>query len=215
MSPLPQSAAKYLKTAETPQASEAFTTIDKANQAIPVLRMLWAMGCDIPSEVEKSWKFFCPMGAEHSDNGKAKAARYYPETNSAFCFDGHDALTPVKLTAWANDVSYDQAAKQILDEQGISYKKQSYQERWEERKQEQEQGTPSLFDTSFAVQSLRDWLNEIPEYTSRQYDVDIRETLVYCLDVLNEMKTLNPDTVRQWLKISKNVMSKKLGLEKA
>ena len=71
-----------------------------------------------------------------------------------------------------------------------------------------------VFDTSYAVQALRDWLNEKPEYVSRQYDVDIRETLVYCLNVLNEMKTLNPDTVRKWLSIAKNVMSKKLDREK-
>lgn len=212
MSPLPQSDAKYLRKEEFSDVPEADNNIDKANQAVPVLKMLWALGCDIPAEVEKSWKFHCPFEAEHSDQGKSKAARYYPETNTAFCFDSHDSLTPVKLTAWANDVSFEEAARQILDEQGIKYKKQSYQERWEERKAEVHEMV--TFDTSYAVQALRDWLNDDPEYVARQYDVDIRETLVYCLNVLNEMKTLNPETVRQWLSISKNVMSKKLAREK-
>jgi hypothetical protein len=198
---------KYRKS-ETPQVSVGGSDIDRANAAVPLIQMLWALGCQIPAEVEKSWKFRCPFSSEHGDGGVAKNARYYPDTNSAFCFDGHDGLTPVKLTAWADGLTFDEAALRILQEKGLDRRYLTYQERFQELREHKAEETP--FDTSYAVQALRDWLSRQEGYSSRQYDVDVREALVYSITVLNELKTYNPETVRKWLETAKKVMTKAL-----
>src|SRR5690242_15199253 len=117
--PLPGS-DKYRKVAE--QGNTAMTDIEKANDAMDVLPLLWAMGCQIPADVERSVKFKCPYGSEHSDGGVEKAARFYGPTRTAYCFAGHGQLTPVKLMADADGLSWDQAADKILRERGLKVK---------------------------------------------------------------------------------------------
>jgi hypothetical protein len=202
--PLPGS-DKYRKVAD--QGSTAVTDVEKANEAVDVLPLLWALGCEIPAEVERSVKFKCPYSAEHPDGGVEKAARFYGATRSAYCFAGHGVLTPVKLIADDEGLTWDQAADKILRERGLKEKPKTYQERFTELR-EKSTVTASL-DTSYSITALRTWLtSEYPEYGKRQYDDDVRDGFMRCVDALNSKADPTVDELREWLTVAKKVMKK-------
>ena len=204
--PLPGS-DKYRVAKE--QRDKPKTDYERANEAQDVLPLLLALGCNIPSEVERSWKFHCPFGAEHSDGGVDKAARYYGMTGTAYCFAGHEGLTAVKLVAYADGISYTQAAEKILTEKGLVAKPLSYQEKFALIATGHE---PAPLDTSYAITALRQWCTlKFPKYPYRQYDADVRNAFILCVDALNGMDDPDVETVRQWLAKAKQVMEKVLG----
>ena len=203
--PLPGS-DKYRKTAE--QGDTAQTDIEKANDAVDVLPLLWALGCKIPGETERSVKFKCPYGSEHPDGGIEKAARFYGPTRSAYCFAGHGPLTPVKLIANEEGLSYADAADKILRDRGLKAKPQTYQERFAEAR-EKALEKPAGVDTSYTITALRTWLTaQFPDYARRQYDSDVRDAFILCVESLNSRPDPSVDDLRQWLEVAKKVMTR-------
>lgn len=204
--PLPGS-DKYRKVAE--QGSTATTDVEKANEAVDVLPLLWALGCKIPADVERSVKFKCPYSAEHPDGGIEKAARFYGATRSAYCFAGHGVLTPVKLVADSEGLSWDQAADKILRDRGLKAKPQTYQERFAELRERED---VVVLDTSYSITALRTWLSAtFPDYGKRQYDSDVREAFMLCVESLNSRPDPSVDDLREWLTVAKKVMQKVMG----
>jgi len=201
--PLPGS-DKYRKVAD--QGSTAVTDIEKANEAVDVLPLLWALGCQIPAEVERSVKFKCPYSTEHPDGGIDKAARFYGGTRSAYCFAGHGPLTPVKLIANDEGLTWEQAADKILTSRGLKKKPQTYQERFTELRSRE---TGATLDTTYAIQAVRTWLSATyPEYGKRQYDSDVRDAFMMCVESLNSRPDPSVEDLREWVTLAKRVMEK-------
>lgn len=213
--PLPGS-EKYRKV-EDASGIESLSEFDRANAAVSTLGLLLSLGCNIPTEVERSWKFHCPFEAEHMDQGIDKTARYYGSTDTAYCFAGHDALNPVRIIARLEGLSYQEAATKILEDRGLlNKKKQTYQERMEEALSISKSLLVS--DPSDAIAALRlSVTRDLPEYTSRQFDADIRERWIKCASVLQDAIEshggLTPEQVSLWLQTSKEYIRKGLGGE--
>jgi hypothetical protein len=70
----------------------------------------------------------CPWDNEHMDFGAAPACRYYPSTNSLYCFDTHGLITTTTLVARSLDIPHKHAVDRILREHGIG--KQTWRERY-------------------------------------------------------------------------------------
>lgn len=207
--PLP-GASKY-RVSETQAQGE--TDIDRANAAVSTLMVLLSHGCDIPEGVERSWKFHCPFGNEHIDSGMEKNARYYGQTDTAFCFAQHGALTPVKIEAYTQGTTYAKAAESILRERGLWRVVKPYKERMTELLSEREEA-PQV-STSYVVDALRTSLAQVEEYKRRQYDEDVRKKMEQCLEVLDALPDHSLETLSKWLDKAKAAMLRVILEEKA
>lgn len=70
-------------------------------------------------EVDRPYKIYCPFGVEHRDGGIDRAFRYYPSTNTAYCFSIHGFFTPVRLMAMKEDLSFYAAANLLIEHYSI------------------------------------------------------------------------------------------------
>jgi len=67
------------------------------NRSVSLLDVLVEMGVEVPEAARANGKFHCPFGFRHSDGGVEPTFRYYPETNTGYCFSEQLYLTPVNL----------------------------------------------------------------------------------------------------------------------
>lgn len=169
--------------------------IERAN-TVDIREVYKKTGLWAPDGEYYSWKIVCPFGAEHSDGGVGKNCRVYPPT-SIMCFEMHGYISPVRLYARLNNLSYKTAAKRMLEEFGlIKYK--SYRQRWLDLQKEQE--TPQLGPQSYAVDALQKELYKDPLYANHEYDAQVRAEWERVLEVLDAIWTF-PDTDVTILKI--------------
>ena len=198
--PLPGS-DKYRQTTPDPPRDGL---VDRANEATSTLTMLLSLGCSIPEGVQRSWKFHCPWEEEHGDGGKDKAARYYGTTDTAFCFAGHGALTPVKMLAYDSGITYKKAAEKILRDTGQWNVTVDWRERFAELK-DKKQAAVSI---TYAVDALRLALSEDEQYRYRQYDEDVRAKMEQALEVLDAIPDYSLENLRLWRNKSKAAILK-------
>lgn len=151
-----------------------------------------------------SFKTYCPFGAlYHADGGDSKSFRLYTESNTAYCFAGCGHFTPVKLFAYANDLSLEEAAQDLLDE--IGYVEETIETRWAKL-----QETDEKVDTDFLSEALKVFCSRIDkEWELDQFDQEIAFLLNRCLSLLSAVRT--EEDAAKWFKAAKYVMKKKLG----
>ena len=173
-------AEKYLAGSDDrARFEEQDALVARANEITDLRLMLNELDCDIPEDTVGSWKARCPWGAEHEDGGIDKAMRYYPESNSAFCFATHGMLTPVRLVSMAEGISQHKSAQRLMGSAGIKY---GWRDRFHEM---QAASSPYVTATpAYAFSALQVRLRAYPAYMERQYDSDFRAALEARMDVL-------------------------------
>lgn len=174
-----------------------------ANEQVSILFVASAVGCSVPSEVPgKSVKVFCPFGVHHADLGQETAFRIYTESNSAYCFAGCGFYTPVRLYAQAFDLQPQDAAVSLLDL--VGYRPLDLAHLWE--KVASREPEP---DTSALAEALKVWCgSQHPGWGERQFEEPVAGVLGSCLALLPKVQT--EEDARQWLAVSKRVMSRVL-----
>jgi hypothetical protein len=173
-------AAKYLAPKDDTRYDERNALVDRANEVTDLRVLLNDLGCDIPDGTGTSWKFRCPFGVEHEDGGMERAARYYADSNSAYCFATHGILTPVRLLSMSEGISQHKAAQRLIGGAGIKYG-------WRDRFREMLEGADTRRTTAspaYAVTALYVRLRAFEEYQHRQYDPDFREALEARMEAL-------------------------------
>ena len=192
---------KYAPHDEEASTGQAETLIQKACETVSILSVLADYDIDVPPD-SSGWKFYCPFGHEHSDGGMTKAARYYAESNSVYCFASHGLLTVVSLRARQWRMTYTSAAKKILEDAGISTGKVSYRKKWEDMQRRWQ--TMETVDHQALMEALSVALRGMDGYVARQYDEDVRSLMEKALAALGHVSTV--DEGRLWLATVKDRM---------
>ena len=175
----------------------AETVEQKADRIIPLMTVLSDFDISLPPDAS-GWKFHCPFGEEHRDGGIDRAARYYSETNSAYCFSSHGVLTPTKIRARQWNMPPLKAAFKMLEDAGMPVGKISYRKRMEdlaERRQIAASGKD--LDRQAVMEALGVALRGLEGYTERQYDADVRAVMEKALEALVLVEDV--DQARRWL----------------
>lgn len=154
-------------------------------------------------DVSSMSKTYCPFGElMHEDGGRGKAFRVYPLTNSAYCFACSKAFRPCQLIATDRDVTEAEAAEIILEE--VGYVAPDLDSRWEAATAQtvtvDRDGLASALKTACSRMS--------PDWSVRQFDTDIAETLRKCVAASRNVTT--DEEAREWLSVTKQVMAKAL-----
>lgn len=112
------------------QKSESL--VETANRLVPLRLVLEWTGIYVPDfSYAKSMKTRCPYAdMYHLTVDASKSMRIYPESNTGHCFMGCGTLTPVNVHARLNDLSYKEAALDLL--MRIGHKPKTFSEKWQE-----------------------------------------------------------------------------------
>lgn len=97
----------------------AWDWIEKANESYPIARCLRDLGIEAPDIDSGSYKTDCPTAHLHPDGGRDKQFRYYPESNTAWCFEEQKMWTPVRIVSEIRGVPPETAAKALCEALGI------------------------------------------------------------------------------------------------
>jgi hypothetical protein len=117
-----------------------------------------------------SWKVKCPWAMEHEDGGLDKQFRIYSESNSGYCFAMHGRVDNIRLYRETHDYMTEfEAAKELLDEYGIEYKRKSYQETFAEVSKASSQ----RFDYQDLVDAMKFYLQSFDAYSDVEYDTEV------------------------------------------
>lgn len=177
------------------------SVISLASERISISQVLSKLGVYVGEARGGKQKIYCPFGhLYHSDTGAKKAMIVYYDTNSCHCFAGCGTFTPVKLWAFANDLSLEQAALQILD--WVGYAPKTVEERIEEAQQEKLDIQPELL----AEALKRFCARTDPEWALHQVDAEVARKLSQCLDLLSTVQT--KEDIEKWRRVTKEVMRK-------
>lgn len=201
-------AAKYLVPKDDrARYEERDALVIRANDTADLRVMLNDLGADIPEDAVTSWKAHCPFGAEHSDGGIEKAMRYYPESNSAYCFAAHGILTPVRVLALSEGISQHKAAQRLVGAAGIRY---GWRERF--REVQEEASRPGTASPAYAITALHVRIQTHPNYLRRQFDDDFRAAWEGCMERLEGVGN-EFDAFMGWVEGSVRVLAQVLESE--
>lgn len=194
--PLPGS-EKYAKPPDNPRRNRWQDEVDKAN-TIPIQWLFRDFfGSHVPEDLQRSWKTDCPFAFEHYDGGKDKNFRVY-QTNTAYCFDVHGMLTPVRLASMHWDLSPVRAARRLEDKYERGHR--PYWERMKEMILQQEVAEELKVSPQSAVAALHMRLSQDERYVRRQFDQDVTKATETILEALDEaINSRKPGAVRSWL----------------
>lgn len=176
-----------------------------ANEQVSIIKACNMIGMDIPDFSLSSLKVYCPFGhLYHADEGRSRAMRIYPATNSAYCFAGCGYLSPVKLIAIDRDSSEQDAAEWLLEQ--IGWVPPDYVSQWEALTQTEfpQVNTVDLGEAlkTFCARSFPDHWTEFQFYES------VAVKLSKCLSLLRKVHT--PDDAEKWMRVAKQVMHQEL-----
>lgn len=177
---------RYLPQDGDRKRDERSLMFDRANATESVVRILNdELDAGVPESGEgKSWKLSCPWGIEHSDAGLDKAARYYWESDHAYCFAGHDVLDVVTIRSLMWHCSRYAAARRLLTlhaPDAVPKAQRLAELAHKVRAGEQ----PLAMSLPQAHQALTASLTRVDGYTEAQYRPAVREALMTCLSALN------------------------------
>src|SRR3954466_13862718 len=80
------------------------STVAVANEVVSIATVCRWLGVQVPDDDSLRSKLYCPFGEfNHSDGGRDRALRIYPDSNSAYCFACSELFTPVKMYARMTD----------------------------------------------------------------------------------------------------------------
>jgi hypothetical protein len=180
-----------------PKRSAALTLIERANEVSVFDVMKDFCNLEVP-EGGRSYKTFCPFQFEHP-NSLDKNFRVYPATNSAYCFEMHGMLRPVRIVQLQKDLKATKAAIVILERYGLM-KPRHYRERFNELLVEREQAKTEVGDTNYIVEALHTSLRSHPAYDEVQYRAVFRQALDEELVRLDRLVQSGYDetVVRSW-----------------
>lgn len=150
-------------------------------------------------------KTYCPFGSVfHSDGGRSRAFKVYPETNTAYCFACQKVYDPVSLIANDRDITFRAAAELILEMK--AYVAPDYETRWDAITKQA---------ATVDVEALQDALKiacsrMVPDWATRQFEDRVAAKLAQCLALARKVKT--DDDGRKWLDMTKEAMRRTLGV---
>jgi len=172
-----------------------------ANERMSIIEACNLLGMDISDFSISSLKTYCPFGnVMHADEGRGKALRIYPNTNSAWCFDCQIYFTPVKMIAMDRDITEVAAANWILE--STNYVAPDYLSRWEALTAPES----TKLNTDDLGQTLKVFCaRKIPNWEERQFEEPYASTLQKCLGLLVKVKTA--EDAEKWSTVTKQAMS--------
>lgn len=174
-----------------------------ANEQVSIIKACNMIGMDIPDFSLASLKVYCPFGhLYHADEGRSRAMRIYPATNSAFCFASCGYLSPVKLIAIDKDSTEQEAAEWLLEQ--IGWVPPDYVSQWEAL-----EGKPEEIDTVALTGALKTaCVAMTPQWEELQFEEDVAVRLSQCLGLVRKVKT--KEDADKWMSVSKQVMAREL-----
>jgi len=172
-----------------------------ATERVPITQVLSKLGVWVGESRSGKQKVYCPFGeVYHPDHGQKKSMLIYYDSNTCYCFAGCGHFSAVKLWAFANDLSLEQAAIQMLD--WIGHAPKSVDERIEQAQQEKFDPQPEML----ALALKRFCYRVDPGFEIHQTDPDVARKLAVCLDLLETVHS--KEDVTKWLEATKTAMSK-------
>lgn len=198
--PLPGS-EKYRDAAVTETKPWEDELVVKANEEVPITSVLnQYFHADVPEDAY-GWKTWCVQKWEHKDNGVDKQFRVYSDTNTAHCFAIHGLYTPVRL--WrlrTGSPTLKDAARDLLRVYGIRVKEPTYQERFEEIREEASR--VRAVTTDGMLEALQVFLGTVPDYSVRQFDPEVLRVVNSVIEEVQEFCSQNPslEEARLWLR---------------
>lgn len=156
-------------------------------------------------DVSSFAKSYCPFGhVLHSDGGRTKAFKVYPETNTAYCFACQKVYDPVSLIATEKDITYRAAAELILEMK--AYVSPDYQTRWDAITQDKTEVDTEALQDALKIACSR----MVPDWATRQFEERVSRKLTQCLELSRKVK--NDEDGRKWLDMTKQAMRQALGV---
>lgn len=150
-------------------------------------------------------KTYCPFGQVfHTDGGRTRAFKVYPESNSAYCFACPKRYDPVSLIATEKDISYRAAAEWILEKK--AYVSPDYQTRWDALTQETVLVDHEALQDALKIACTR----MVPDWAARQFEPRVANKLTQCLSIARKVGT--EEDGRKWLDMSKQAMRQALNV---
>lgn len=146
-------------------------------------------------------KTYCPFGdVFHSDRGRSRAFKVFPETNSAYCWACPQYFTPVKLIALNDDITEIEAANKILEMK--NYTPPDYVSRWDALQ------VQPLVDQDALTEALKlACARMVPgQWETLQYVPAVAQKLTQCLTLVRKIQ--DQDQADAWFAIAKEAMKK-------
>ena len=178
--------------------------IETANDRVSIISAFSMIGMDLADFSISSLKIYCPFGElYHFDEGRTKAMRVYPGTNSAWCFAGCGYFSPVKLIATDRGIPELQAAEILLE--STHYVAPDFASQWDALV-----NTPPPVNTSDLTEALKTACARMaPNWEDLQFEPRIGRKLNQCLGLLRKVKT--DEQATKWLSVSKQAMEAEIG----
>lgn len=185
-------------------ATEEKSIVAIANERMSIIEACNKLGMDVFEFSVASMKFYCPFGSlYHADEGRTKAMRIYPATNSAWCFACNLYFTPTRLLAMDRGITEQEAAESILDD--TRYVAPDYESKWNALI-----APVAAVDTDDLAEALKVACRRIaPDWEERQFEEAVATKLRQCLSLLRKVKT--DEDATKWLSTTKQVMQRALG----
>lgn len=178
--------------------------VELANEKIDMADIVRELGVFVPGDGTNA-KLVCPFEDLHYDKlSNPKSLRIYGDSNSAWCFVCNEYYTPVKVWAMHKDLTYPDAAQELLDR--IGWVPPTQEAIWNDLLTEK----PPELDQDALVETLKRYCARVnPEWETLQFDPVVSEQFNKCLEVLATVQT--DQQIQKWLTASKYVMKKALG----
>lgn len=178
----------------------ADSPIKIANEIMTIDEACIAIGM---GDVSGMAKAYCPFGPVfHSDGGRERAFKIYPQTNSAYCFACQRRYDPVSLVATEQDISYVAAAEWILEEK--KWVAPDYESQWDALTT---RPTPVDYEGLQAALKLACG-RMVTDWETRQFEPQVAHKLTLCLGMVR--KVTNDDEAKKWFDTTKKAMSQVL-----
>lgn len=156
-------------------------------------------------DVSNLAKTYCPFGQVlHTDGGRSRAFKVYPETNTAYCFACQKVYDPVSLIATERDISYRAAAELILEMK--AYVAPDYLTRWDALTKETVDVDHEALQDALKLACSR----MVSDWATRQFEDRVASKLSQCLALARKVK--NDEDGRKWLDMTKQAMRQALGV---
>ena len=148
-------------------------------------------------------KTYCPFGnTMHSDGGRERSFKVYPETNSAYCFACQRRYDPVSLVALEHDVTYRKAADIILAEK--EWVPPDYVSQWEALTSKTQKVDYEGLQEALKLACAR----MDPSWETRQFEPAVAHKLTQCFAAVRKVK--DDEDATKWLTLTKEAMRRVL-----
>jgi hypothetical protein len=182
--------------------------VDIANRIVPFRKVLGMTNIYVSEfTYGKSIKARCPFAdIYHLTEDAGKSMRVYSDTNTGFCYMGCGVLKPVSVYAKLNGVSYNVAAKFLLET--VGHKLKTFDEKWQDAVSE---------DRPLNLEGYREALDEIcfhhsqGQWGSIKYATLVSSSFSQLLSILGKAKSY--EEADKWLEVAKKHMFKQIDKE--